>query len=71
VRGHYSYYGITGNAEALRRFHYLVILVWRKWLSRRSAKATISWPSFAAVLQRYPLPPPRAVHSVYRGVVNP
>jgi hypothetical protein len=41
--GHFVYFGITGNFRALRNFRLRVIGVWRKWLSRRSQRAWISW----------------------------
>jgi len=68
LRGHYGYYGITGNAEPLRRFEYLVKRLWRKWLSRRTNQARLPWALFIELLQRLPLPPPKVVHSVYRSV---
>lgn len=34
--GHYNYYGITGNHDALERFHRRVEEAWYKWLARRS-----------------------------------
>ena len=36
LRGHFAYYGITGNSEALRRFRDAVTRTWRNWLSRRT-----------------------------------
>lgn len=63
LRGHYGYYGITGNSEALSRFAYEVARVWRKWLSRRSQRRAMTWDRFNLLLARYPLPPPRVVHS--------
>ena len=66
LRGHYAYYGITGNAEALRNFFLEVKRAWKKWLSRRSQKAYLDWPRFESLLERYPLPKPMAVHSTYR-----
>ena len=71
LRGHYAYYGVTGNAPALLRFRHEVERVWRKWLSRRSRSACRSWSWFRRVLTRYPLAPPRVVHSVYRRVAIP
>ncbi len=65
MRGHYGYYGITGNAEALLRFAYEVRRIWRAWLDRRSQRAKMSWERFNRLLIRYPLPRPRVVHSVY------
>jgi group II intron reverse transcriptase/maturase len=71
LRGHYAYYGITGNQPALSRFRYETRRVWRKWLNRRSQRARMSWERFARLLARYPLPPPRVVHSVYRLAAKP
>jgi RNA-directed DNA polymerase len=63
VRGHYAYYGITGNARGLGRFHHEVERIWRRWLGRRSNSAPMWWERFRALLRRYPLPAPRVVHS--------
>lgn len=65
LRGHFGYYGITGNSEALARFAHEVQRIWHKWLSRRSQKGHLDWLRFQLLLARYPLPPPRAVHSIY------
>jgi RNA-directed DNA polymerase len=66
LRGHFSYYGITGNSVALSRFRWFVTGIWRKWLSRRRRRGTIPWDQYYRLLGRYPLPPPVAIHSVYR-----
>lgn len=65
LRGHYAYYGITGNGGSLARFYHEVRRIWRKWLDRRSHKARMNWERFARLSQRYRLPLPRVVHSVY------
>jgi group II intron reverse transcriptase/maturase len=71
LRGHFAYYGITGNAPALRRFRDAVQRLWFKWLGRRHRHGRGSWSKFNALLQRFPLPPVRVVHSVYRLAANP
>jgi RNA-directed DNA polymerase len=63
VRGHYAYYGITGNAHALASFLYAVHRVWRKWLNRRNSRREMTWDRFNRMRERYALPPPRIVHS--------
>jgi RNA-directed DNA polymerase len=63
VRGHYAYYGITGNAQALAGFLYAVHRAWRKWLDRRNNRREMTWARFNRLLERYALPPPRIVHS--------
>jgi len=63
VRGHYAYYGITGNARALKGFLCAVHRAWRKWLDRRNRLCEMTWDRFNRLLNRYALPPPRIVHS--------
>ncbi len=70
LRGHYGYYGITGNYGALLRFYAGAKKTWRKWLSRRSQCAYLSWPAFVRLLRRYPLPQPVVVHSAYRSAAR-
>jgi len=66
LRGHYSYYGITGNGQCLQEFRNRVHRIWRYWLSRRSHRARLSWTIFQRLVAQYPLPPVEVVHSVYR-----
>ena len=63
VRGHYAYYGITNNMRMLKRFLNAVHRVWRKWLDRRNCLSATTWARFSRLLERYPLPPPKIVHS--------
>jgi RNA-directed DNA polymerase len=71
VRGHYQFYGITGNYRALARFTHAVARVWRKWLNRRSERRRMPWDRFKRLLARYPLPAPRVAQSVFRSVAKP
>ena len=71
LRGHFSYFGITGNMDALQRFHRLVQRTWRRWLARRHRKGSLSWPAFLRLLARFPLPQATVVHSVYRSRSEP
>ncbi len=57
--GHFAYFGVIGNATALRNLRYQAMRVWWKWLSRRSQKAHLSWKDMSRLLQRYPLSEPR------------
>lgn len=71
MKGHYGYYGVTGNSMCLGRFRNEVGKLWKKWLSRRSQRAFLDWPAFTRLLLRYPLPAPRVVHKVCRYAANP
>jgi RNA-directed DNA polymerase len=66
LRGHYAYYGITGNYRALARLWRAAQRLWRRWLSRRSWGGHLPWALFRRLAERWPLPPPVVVHSVYR-----
>ena len=71
LRGHYAYYGVTGNSGALSRFLWEVQRRWRKWLYRRSRTRSMNWARFRRLLQRYPLAGVRTVRSAYRHTANP
>lgn len=62
LNGHYSYFGVTSNYAALKQLRREVVLVWRKWLSRRSQKGYMSWEKMTRLLERYPLQQTRIVH---------
>ena len=63
VNGHYNFYGITFNSEGIGRFYEQVKRSWRKWLNRRDRIGNMPWVKFNKLLDRYPLPKPRIVHS--------
>ena len=62
MRGHYAYYGITGNSKRLQWFFKEVRRGWRKWLARRTRGWILPWEDFEKLLQRYPLPRPCIIH---------
>jgi group II intron reverse transcriptase/maturase len=62
LKGHYTYYGISGNFKALARFLRQVERAWQRWLNRRSQKRAMPWERFQRLLERYPLPRPRIRH---------
>ena len=65
LRGHYAYYGVSGNSRSLIRFYYMTKRWTFKWLNRRSQRNSFNWEQFEAYLKRYPLPKPRIVHNMY------
>jgi hypothetical protein len=62
LRGHYGYYGITGNSRALSCFYDRVRLIWKKWLDRRSNNSWFTFEALNRLLKRLPLPRPVIVH---------
>lgn len=71
LRGHFAYYGITGNSRALSMFRTAVVRCWRYWLNRRNRERSLDWVQFNRLLQRYPLPLTKVVHSVYARAASP
>jgi group II intron reverse transcriptase/maturase len=71
LRGHYGYYGITGNSQMLDHFLQAVKRRWHYWLNRRSQRGKWNWERFARVLRARPLPPAIPVHSTWRHAANP
>lgn len=71
LRGHYEYYGITGNSEMLTSFVYAVERRWHFWLNRRSQQRPWTWERFRRMLRARPLPPALAVHSTWHHAANP
>jgi len=62
VRGHYAYYGVTGNGRMLNNFRHEARRAWRKWLDRRNRERKMTWEKFARLEQRYPLLLPKIYH---------
>ena len=60
MRGHYAYYGISGNGRRLRWYANQVERIWQKWLSRRGSR--LPWGRFKDLLRRHPLPAARIIH---------
>jgi group II intron reverse transcriptase/maturase len=71
LRGHNNYYGIVGNSQALCRFRFEVLRLWRKWLDRRSHKARMTWARFQRLQARFPLPSPAVCRGLGPCAANP
>lgn len=61
VQGHYNYYAVPDNSEALRCFRRKVLRDWRAALGRRSQKGRITWRRAHRLAARW-LPQPRILH---------
>jgi group II intron reverse transcriptase/maturase len=65
LRGHYQYYGVSGNMRSLQRFYLVTLRMALKWLNRRSQRKSFNRKRFEKYLEHYPLPEPRIVHNLY------
>ena len=59
LRGHYAYYGVTGNSRSIGNFAYKVRMLLHKWLGRRGKRGSMSFEKFNLLLKRFSLPTPR------------
>jgi len=65
LRGHFNYFGVTDNSQALYRFEREAHNLLFKWLNRRSQRRSFTWESFLRYKTRYPLPRPGRLVSLY------
>jgi group II intron reverse transcriptase/maturase len=61
LSGHYRYYAVPDNIEALRAFRQGLIRHWMRTLRRRSQKSRLSWERMDRLVERW-LPLPRILH---------
>jgi len=65
LRGHYQYYGISGNYRAINGVYHYAKRSWRYWLSRRSHKGYINWDKFLiSIAEKFPFPRPKIFHHI-------
>ena len=65
LRGHFEYYGVSGNSPSITKFYSIAIGLLHKWLNRRSQKKKMSWSKFYIYLERHKLPTPTIKHKLY------
>jgi group II intron reverse transcriptase/maturase len=63
--GHYCYYGISGNVEALRKFYTQTSKLAYKWINRRSQKKSFTYAQYCKFMEYNPLPEPKVYHLTY------
>lgn len=62
IRGHFNYYAVPGNADALNSFRSEAIKAWLKALRRRSQKGrTLTWSRFTRWVTKW-IPQVRIIH---------
>lgn len=65
LRGHYNYFGISGNYRWLNKFNWAVKKLTFKWINRRSQKKSMNWEQFMHYTQVNPPPKPKICFSLY------
>ncbi len=65
LRGHYAYYGVSGNSRSINNFSYEVRRMLFKWLDRRGKRGSLNYEKFGRLMQRFPLPTPRIMVNLW------
>ena len=65
LRGHYQYYGISGNYRGIQQFFWEAQRLTHKWVNRRSQRKSYNWEQYNHLLEHNPLPKPRIMHVTY------
>ena len=65
LRGHYRYYGVSGNMRDLKAFYNQTVKLAYKWINRRSQKKSYNITQFFKMLEYKPLPKPKIYHRTY------
>ena len=61
LNGHYQYYAVPGNLQAIRSYHNAVLRSWHRTLRSRSQRDRKTWRQMWQLATRW-LPPPRIRH---------
>ena len=59
IRGHFNYFGVSGNYRSLVPLIERTERNWYKWLRRRSNRTRLTWDRFTELKKQYPLPTPQ------------
>lgn len=65
LKGHFCYYGISGNSRGISAYNQEVRRLVFKWINRRSQKKSYTWKQFCGFLKHNPLPEPKVRHMTY------
>ena len=65
LRGHFQYYGVSGNYKNIYNFYKETIKLVHKWMNRRSQKKKYNWQRYIEYLKIYELPKPLIYHNLY------
>lgn len=67
LRGHFTYYGVSGNGKRLKSFFQRALWYAWRWLRRRNSRGKMSWDGFRARLDHYRILPPRITERAGAG----
>jgi group II intron reverse transcriptase/maturase len=65
LTGHYNYFSVRGNSNAIGRLAFHARRAWYKWLCRRSQRSRLNWDRFNDLLRDFPLSAPKVIKSLW------
>ena len=65
MRGHYAYYGISGNYTGIRNFYQYVKKALFKVINRRSQRNSQTWENYERFLEKFPILKPRLYVNIW------
>lgn len=65
IKGHYAYYGISGNYRGLLNFYRFVKVALYKVITRRSQRAYLSWARYQYLLKKHPISEPKIYANIW------
>lgn len=65
LKGHFGYYGVSGNSRSIQSFACEVERILFKWLGRRGKRGSLTIEKFELLLQRFPLPTPHIMVNLW------
>ena len=65
LKGYVRYYGVSHNGKSVNSLIRAVIMVFYKWMNRRSHKRSISWGKFLEFMRRYPMTSFKVHHKLF------
>lgn len=65
LAGHIQYYGVSFNSKRVSMFCKHAILLFFKWINRRSQRRSSTWDKFKLFMKKYPPPRARKCHSLF------
>jgi len=65
MRGHYAYYGISGNFTGIRDFYQYVKIALFKVSNRRSQRNSLTWDKYERLLEKFPILKPRLYVNIW------
>jgi RNA-directed DNA polymerase len=65
LRGHFNYFGVSGNDHSLMLLVEATKRAWYKWLCRRSQRTRLNWERCTDLLLWWPLPRPRITVQIW------